>query len=91
MLFMAPTEQPSSAAVSAGWPAEYGGQGVPRGVHMRAAGQFGWLGLAPVHDHHVVAPGQQLQRDPPADEQGAAEDKDAHAASGRCRTRPARR
>jgi hypothetical protein len=31
-----------------------------------------------VHDHHVVAPGQQLQRDAPADEHGAAEDKDPH-------------
>jgi hypothetical protein len=69
----------------------HAGQGVPRGVHMRAAGQFGRLGLAPVHDHHVVAPGQQLQRDPPADEQGAAEDQDPHTASGRCRTQLARR
>jgi len=48
---------------------------------VRAAGQLGRLGLAPVHDHHVVAPGQQVQRDPPADEQRAAEDKDPHAAT----------
>ena len=52
---------------------------------MRAAGKLGRLGLAPVHDHHVVAPGQQLRRDPPADEQSAAEDEDPHAATGPAR------
>ncbi len=52
---------------------------------MRAAGQLGRLSLAPVHDHHIVAPGQQLQRDPPADEHGAAEDEDPHAATGAAR------
>jgi len=65
------------------------GQRGAGGVHMRAAGKLGWLGLAAVYDHHVVAPGQQLARDPPADEQGAAEDEDPHAATGPARPRAA--